>query len=1179
VAESKLGVVITARDEASRNVKAAAAALEKFGVDAKKAGELAKQGLYQGADVKGLKNIEASFKRLGLSTEQARAKMKEAGLDVTALGEKSEQAAAGVKKVGLTSAEAQALLKRSSAEMKNTAQNANTAKGKATELSGALTKTGQSASAAGKNLSTVSNAVAGLGSRIGAAVAGIAAFSAVSRAFDGLKSAVLGFNGQMEQSRIAWTTMLKSADAADVMLRELQRFAAGTPFEFPELEASSKRLLAMGFAAKDIIPIMTDIGNASAALGGGTEGVNRIVTALGQMRAKGKVSAEEMNQLAEMGVPAWQMLADATGKPIPVLMELAKQGEVTANTMISAFRRYSAENWGGMMDQQSRTFLGALSTIRDNVTQTAAGAFRPLFDQISGLAQRIAAFTSSAQFSVWADQVASAVTGVINLIGRIPGPVQEAIAIFGALAVAVAGIAGVVAIAGPAIAALTGPIGLVIAAAAGLYAAWRANFLGIRDAVAKILPVVEDIVFTYIGAVVAFFDENLPKIAEIVGAVLKWIEEAWTKYGDTLLDIAEQMFAMLKDAFGFGVQATSEVLSAGLDAMSGDWEGFWGHVTDLTFNAWMYITRQSQRMSQMLLDTTKAMLAGLGQPVAGNANLAAWQASIDNLVANNRGLAESVGLGGANDWSSDGYKYAQGATTAKNAARDWARTIIDQLLPARKQNAEQYEEEQLASERAQRMLAANKVAVDIAAKANEDAAGALDEAGKKAKDAGISVSDLTQALVANSAITRTAAVAVTYWESQIEATNLAIEANRDQLQAAQSELSRMQDHLSELNDELTIAKQKFDEFSHPTLSGMGAFADQIFEAEQAIKRLQLAELNWQIAGGTGDSPFKAQIEAAQRDLQRLQLEQSLTFDPQMRSLDKLANPQTEMTYQEAAAGIQEWGARVADLTKAVEVQEKAIKGQEAVVKSIQAAADALNKTLAIQQEQLELARGNFENVTKALTAAFTWFLTDREEIAKLGPEGAKAAGLVDEETKNLLLALTGFAADNTTQSQQNIAQMVKDYEDAVNRIKAMLNGIGGPGVPNIGAATGSAGGYRAVVNGKVVYDGPSQNAAENAYNDAGGGAFGEGSYVEKHDYPGPAYAGRTYKIGTEEYFTPFADGYIAPIGGASAPGGAASPTIVHVHVAGSVVSEGDLVEAVHAGLLRKRARSGSLGLS
>jgi hypothetical protein len=449
--------------------------------------------------------------------------------------------------------------------------------------------------------------------------------------------------------------------------------------------------------------------------------------------------------------------------------------------------------------------------------------------------------------------------------------------------------------------------------------------------------------------------------------------------------------------------------------------------------------------------------------------------------------------------------------------------------------------------------------------------GALDEAGKKAKEAGISVADLTQALVAQSAITRTAAVAVSYWESQIEATNLAIEANRDQLQAAQSELSRMQDHLSELNDELTVAKQKFDEFTHPTLSGMGAFADSIFEAEQAIKRLQLAELNWQIAGGVGDSPFKAQIEAAQRDLQRLQLEQSLTFDPQMRSLDKLANPQTEMTYQEAAAGIQEWGARVADLTKAVEVQEKAIKGQEAVVKSIQAAADALNKTLAIQQEQLELARGNFENVTKALTAAFTWFISDREEIRKMGPAGVEASDQVDEATKALLLGLTGFAADNTTTAQKNIAQMVKDYEDAVNRIKAMLNGVGGPGVPSIGAATGGGDQFRAVVDGRVVYDGPSQNAAENAYNAAGGGAFGDGNVVEKHDYPGPAYAGRPYGIGVPEVFIPKTDGWIQPIGGAKVGGG---DTIIHIHVAGSVLTERDLVHSVRRGLLEVERDNG-----
>jgi len=143
---------------------------------------------------------------------------------------------------------------------------------------------------------------------------GIGVFEAVKRGFQTIAGTAISFNAQMEQARIAFTTILGSAEAADVFLRKLYDFAAKTPFEFPDLLEASELMLAYGFAAGDVLPIMEAVGNATAALGLGAEGINRIIRALGQMRAKGKLSGEEMRQLTEAGIPAWEMLAEAMGK-------------------------------------------------------------------------------------------------------------------------------------------------------------------------------------------------------------------------------------------------------------------------------------------------------------------------------------------------------------------------------------------------------------------------------------------------------------------------------------------------------------------------------------------------------------------------------------------------------------------------------------------------------------------------------------------------------------------------------------------------------------------------------------------------------------------------------------------------------------------------------------------------
>src|SRR5690349_12664723 len=70
-----------------------------------------------------------------------------------------------------------------------------------------------------------------------------------------------------QQTRIAFSGILGSAEEADKRLRELQQFAAGTPFEFAGLAESAQQLLAVGFTADDIIPTMTKLGNVAATLG------------------------------------------------------------------------------------------------------------------------------------------------------------------------------------------------------------------------------------------------------------------------------------------------------------------------------------------------------------------------------------------------------------------------------------------------------------------------------------------------------------------------------------------------------------------------------------------------------------------------------------------------------------------------------------------------------------------------------------------------------------------------------------------------------------------------------------------------------------------------------------------------------------------------------------------------
>lgn len=168
-----------------------------------------------------------------------------------------------------------------------------------------------------------------------------------------------------EQTEKAFTNMLKSADMAKAFLTELQSFANKTPFEFADLTTASKRLLAFGFQAKEIIPLMTSIGDAASGLGAGTEGMNRIITALSQIKAKGKASTEELLQLSEVGIASFEALAQKLNVSVPQVMKLVTKGAVDANTAIKAVTDYMSKNFGGMMESQSTSLSGMFSTLKD----------------------------------------------------------------------------------------------------------------------------------------------------------------------------------------------------------------------------------------------------------------------------------------------------------------------------------------------------------------------------------------------------------------------------------------------------------------------------------------------------------------------------------------------------------------------------------------------------------------------------------------------------------------------------------------------------------------------------------------------------------------------------------------------------------------------------------------------
>lgn len=207
----------------------------------------------------------------------------------------------------------------------------------------------------------------------------------ISAMFDGM----IGFNGQLEQASIGFETLLGSSAAAKAEMQWINDFAKKTPFRYGDLVQYSQSLIAMGFSAEQAQTTLEATGNAAAALGRGSESIQRINLALGQMWTKGKVQSQEMLQLTEAGIGGWQMLAEAYGVSVQEIQDQVTAGNVKAAEAVPALVAGMNAQFGGLMDKQSQTYLGIVSNIQDTLQQQLAKAGEPLFNELSVLAQEL----------------------------------------------------------------------------------------------------------------------------------------------------------------------------------------------------------------------------------------------------------------------------------------------------------------------------------------------------------------------------------------------------------------------------------------------------------------------------------------------------------------------------------------------------------------------------------------------------------------------------------------------------------------------------------------------------------------------------------------------------------------------------------------------------------------------
>lgn len=357
---------------------------------------------------------------------------------------------------------------------------------------------------------------------------------------------------QMRQYEIAFQTMLKSAEAGTQMLRDLQQFAAETPFDVPGVVSAGQQLMAFGFKAEEIIPMLTNLGDAASGLGLGTEGVSRLAYALGQMQTSGKLNAQDMMQLTSAGISAWDMLAQAAGKTVAEMKDLCSKGVIDSKAAVQTIVAGMNEQFGGMMAKTSDEVAGLLANIEETAGNTSAAVGKYLTEafNIKGIlkdvSDRLGEFQQKMQT---ATEQGKSLRDVIKEC--VPAPVIAAIGAFAAV-LAVVSVAAVA------------TLGAVLGLTAGIVAIGAA----IGAVAALVVTYWDEIVDAVNIAVQAILDTVViigTAIAEAVLGVVNWIVGA---IGDMWADITgdqDNWFSKFSSMLGDAIKEVEDFAKKAID--------------------------------------------------------------------------------------------------------------------------------------------------------------------------------------------------------------------------------------------------------------------------------------------------------------------------------------------------------------------------------------------------------------------------------------------------------------------------------------------------------------------------------------------------------------------------------------------------------------------------------------
>ena len=326
------------------------------------------------------------------------------------------------------------------------------------------------------------------------------------------------------------STFQGNEKAADAAFKQIQTFAAATPYQMEEVLDAFIKLKNLGLNPSE--EALTSYGNTASAMG---KSLNQMIEAVAD------ASTGEFERLKEFGIKAKSEGDQVSFTFQGVTTTVAKNATDIQNYLLGI----GNVNFAGSMDRQSETFKGRMSTLQDSIASFADSIgsiilefVSPLIDGLQDLAEWFRNISPEAQ------KMIVVVAGILAAIG----PLILAVGGFASLLpVITAGISSL----GVAFTAMTGPIGLVIAGVGLLIYALVKNWSSVKKGIIDVANYFIDLYneSMLVRAAVQYIILSFKQLYTAGKLVTNLIIDGFKLAGKTIIDSFKNIGALLKAVF------------------------------------------------------------------------------------------------------------------------------------------------------------------------------------------------------------------------------------------------------------------------------------------------------------------------------------------------------------------------------------------------------------------------------------------------------------------------------------------------------------------------------------------------------------------------------------------------------------------------------------------------------